>query len=197
LGPTGATGPIGNIGPTGPVGATGNLGPTGATGPAPGNYHGHVQWLWTGSVSLPDTARVSLFSNSFSTAVKTYVYETGCPVFTISDPVDNIVTLSSFPNVSLCDYTQIKIALRATITSSSGVREMLFELYRDDLTTLLERGALIKTSTTDFQNRGVAINSYAFSNADIFIVNGFSLFLNNVSGATATVTSFSLRMYFN
>ena len=87
------------------------------------------------------------------------------------------------------------MVLRATITSNNGTREVLFDLYRDDLTTLLERGALIKTTTTDFQNRGVIINSFAFSNTDNFIINGFSLFLNNVSGSTITITSFTLRMY--
>lgn len=202
-GPTGATGSAGfasNTGATGPTGSVGDAGPTGATGPtglASGNYHGHVQWTWTGSQPVSDSARVSLFSDSFSSAVKSYVYETGHPLFTISDPVESVVNLSLFPNLSLCDYTQIRMVLRATITSTTGTREVLFDLHRNDLTTLLERGALIKTTATGFQNRGVIINSFAFSNTDNFIINGFSLFLNNVSGSTITITSFTLRMYFS
>jgi hypothetical protein len=129
--------------------------------------------------------------------VKTYIYEIGYPTFTISDPVNNVVTLSAFPNISLCDYTQIRMVLRATITAGDNLRELLFELYRDDLLTLLERESLIKTNTTDFQNRGVSLNSYAFSNTDNFIVNGFSLFLNNISGEDITITSFTLRCYFS
>jgi hypothetical protein len=83
------------------------------------------------------------------------------------------------------------------MTASTGVREILFNLVRNDLTTLLETQALIKTSTTNFQNRGVLINSYALSNTDPFIVNGFTLFLKNISGASVTITSFTLRFYFS
>ena len=71
-----------------------------------------------------------------------------------------------------------------------------FELYRSDLTTLLQSVSLMNNATAA-TNKVANLNTYVYTNTDPFIVNGFSMKFYNTQSTSRTLSDFKIRFIYS
>jgi hypothetical protein len=161
-------------------------------------YYGIIQYTWTGTSTFVGLDHKWIFSPSFlPDMVKTSVFHIdSAPVSLTEVSASNLVRISSFPHVDKHNFSKITISLRVT---SSGIDNNLtyftFDLWRPDLTTLVERTSILKTANENsYRSKNGVLHTFVFGNSDAFITSGLAFRLYATD--PVDVTGFTLRFYF-
>jgi hypothetical protein len=161
-------------------------------------YKGHVQYVWNGSVLFTAGTPLQLFSTTFNSGAmgKSTVSHVGSAAFGTTDtPASSIITILPFADVTKLNYAKITAVIRIMADCDSDIRECVFTMVRDDLTTFVEKDGIIKRNNAlNFNNRAGTVTTFISGNSDPMITNGLGITLN--FDTNTTLTSFILRFYF-
>jgi hypothetical protein len=163
-------------------------------------YYGYIQYQWTGSSTITSSDTKYLFSPIYlpSMSKSSSFHIDSAPVFFTEFPANNIIKVSPFPDLSKHNFSKVTISIRINSNSSTidnNITYLTFDLWRPDLTTLLERFTITKTATESYyRSKSAIINTFVSGIDDQFITNGLALSLR--TSDPVTLTSFTLRFYF-
>jgi len=163
-------------------------------------YYGYIQYQWAGSSTMTSSDTKYLFSPTYlpSMSKSSSFHIDSAPVYFTEFPANNIIKVSPFPDLSKHNFSKVTIVLRLTsnaATIDNNMRYLTFDLWRPDLTTLLERSTITKTLLeSHYRSKSAIINTFISGIDDQFITNGLALSLR--TSDPVTLTSFTLRFYF-